>query len=215
MLRARSDEAKAMRLEVILDAAAHWFDAVGPDLTLDQIAITAGLTRTTLYGYAATREEVLILLTARELDAWFAAVDPPLRRCRTSMGVARTLADTLMEADRLAPLLALCGTSFERNISLDAATTWKLNLHGHLIKTGTLIDRATRSRDGSGARLLLHVYASVTGLHSIAHPPPIAAKAIAEAGLSALRIDHEAELRMAIAALASTLLQPAHRRTAP
>jgi AcrR family transcriptional regulator len=213
MLRARSDEAKAERLVAILDAAAQWFDAVGPDLTLDQVAATAGLTRTTLYGYAATREELLILLSTRELNTWFATVNPVLRRCRTSVGVARALADTLLDATRLAPLLALCGTVFERNISLEAATVWKQNLHDQLIETGTLIDRATRSRDGSGARLLLHTYASVTGLHSIANPPSVAAKAIAEAGLQGLRIDHETELRAAITIAASSFLQPAQRKS--
>jgi AcrR family transcriptional regulator len=215
MLRARSDEAKAKRLAVILDAAAEWFDAAGTDLTLDQVAVTAGLTRTTLYGYAATREELLILLTGRELDAWFAQVTPMLRRCRTSVGVARALTDTLLASPRLAPLLALCGTVFERNISADAAIGWKQSLHDHLVHTGSVIDLATRSRAGAGARLLLHVYASLTGLHSVAFPPPIAAKAIADAGLTGLVINHEAELRLAITALAATLLQPAQRKSAP
>lgn len=212
MLRARSDEAKAERLGAILDATAQWFDVAGPDLTLDQVAATAGLTRTTLYGYAATREEVLVLLTARELNIWFAVVTPMLRRCRTSIGVARSLTDTLLGTARLVPLLALCATMFERNISLDAAVLWKRGLHNHLIAAGSVIDVATRSRSGSGARLLLHVHASATGLHSIAFPPAVAAKAIADAGLAAMRIDTEAELRLAITSLAFAILQPAQRK---
>ncbi len=213
MKRARSDEAKAERLSVILDAAAHWFDAVGHDLTLDQVAVTAGLTRTTLYGYASTREEVLILLSARELDTWFGVVNPLLRRCRTAMGIARTLTDTLVACGRLAPLLALCGTVLERNISLDAATSWKQNLHDRLLETGAIIDSSTRSRDGSGVRLLLHTYASLTGLNGVASPPPIAAKAIADAALHGLRIDFETELRVAVAVFASSFLQPAQRKS--
>lgn len=215
MQRARSDEAKAERLSAILDATAEWFDRAGSDLTLDQVAATAGLTRTTLYGYAATREELLVLLTGRELNEWFDDVTPMLRRCRTSVGVARTLTDTLLAAPRLAPLLALCGTVFERNISGDAAIAWKQNLHDYLLQTGSVIDLATRSRTGAGARLLLHVYASVTGLHGVAFPPPVAAKAIADAGLTGLLISHDAELRLAITALTSTLLQPAQRRSGP
>lgn len=215
MQRARSDEAKAERLGAILDATAQWFDVAGPDLTLDQVAATAGLTRTTLYGYAATREEVLVMLTSRELDEWFDEVTPLLRRCRTSIGVARSLTDTLLATARLVPLLALCGTVLERNISLDAARRWKQNLHDHLLASGTVIDIATRSRAGSGARLLLHVHASATGLHGIAFPSPIAAKAIADAGLTGMLIDPGAELRLAITALASTILQPAQRKPAP
>lgn len=211
MQRARSPEAKAERVALILDATAEWFDAAGADLTLDQVAESAGLTRTTLYGYAATREELLVLLSERELTAWFADVEPALRRQRSATGIARTLTDTLLATARLAPLLALCGTVFERNISPAAALRWKQMLHDRLLAVGATIDVAAAAQPGSGARLLLHTYAAVTGLHAVAFPPTVAAKAIADGGLGALRIDYPTELRSAIHAAATTLLKP-HRK---
>lgn len=189
-------------------AAEQCFGSLGPELTLDQVAAATGLTRTTLYGYAATREELLVLLTERELDRWFNVVTPALRRAKTSTGVARAICAHIVDQPRLPPLLALCGSVFERNISLDAATRWKQHLHDQVLATGSVIDEATGSTQGSGARLLLHVHATVTGLYSVATPPPVAAKAIVDAGLGALQIDFATELRLAITALSSTILQP-------
>lgn len=206
MQRARSEEAKTIRRVAILDAAALWFDEVGTDLTLEQVANGAGLTRTTLYGYAATREELLLLLTTRELDGFFDALALGIRRRRSANGVARLVAEAVVERPRLAPLLASCSAVFERNISLDAAITWKQHLHDRLLTTGTDIDSVLGLGEGSGARFLLHVHATVTGLHGVAYPPEVAAKAITDAGLHALRVDFADELVVSLSALAGALL---------
>jgi AcrR family transcriptional regulator len=210
--RAKSAEAKAIRRAAILDATANWFDQVGAELTLDHVAQSAGLTRSTLYGYAATREELLLALTSREIAAWFEAVSSGLRRVRTTDGVARVVTTELLTRPRLPALLALCPTVFERNITDAAAAQWKLDLHEQVMSLGIAIDAITSARAGSGARFLLHAYAVVTGLHGIAFPPPIAAKAIADGALDLLRIDFETELTAAIAGAARAFLPASSRR---
>jgi AcrR family transcriptional regulator len=204
--RARSTEAKAIRRASILDATASVFRTRGPALTLDDVAASAGLTRATLYGYATTREELLVLLTERELVAWFTDVELKLRRATTTDQVAAALTTTLLAKELLAPLLALCGPVLEANVSVAVARRWKLLLHDELLRIGALIDNATRADAGSGARLLLHVHATYTGLHSLANPPEIAAKAIAELGLTALRISFADELTTSIRVLTTSLL---------
>jgi AcrR family transcriptional regulator len=204
--RARSAEHREQRLAAILDATASRFDLVGPDLTLGQIAEATGLTRTTLYGYASTREELLLLLTDRELTAWFARLKTGLASRRTVRSVTNLVVDELLAQPRLAPLLALCGVLIERNVSLDAAVIWKSRLQEQVTTAGGEIDRICGSSAGSGARFLLHVYASLTGLYSLAFPTEIALKAIEQSGSSILLIDFETELRMAITSLAHALL---------
>ncbi len=206
MQRARSAEAKTIRRAAILDATARCFDAVGTDLTLDQVAAAAGLTRSTLYGYAATREELLLLLTTREVDGFFDDLALGMRRRRSSAGVARLVADAVIARPRLAPLLASCSVVFERNISLEAAIRWKQHLHDQVLVIGAQIDSALGLGEGSGARFLLLAHAAVTGLHGVAFPPEVAAKAITEAGLDALHIDFADELIVSLTALAGALL---------
>jgi AcrR family transcriptional regulator len=206
MQRARSEAARAQRLSAIVDAAAVCFDSVGPDVTLDQIASSSGLTRTTLYGYGATKEEILLLLAGREAANWFGDVTPRLRRARSVAAVARLLSDTLVANPRFVALVSACGPILERNVSLEAATAWKRQLQGQLLAAGEAIDSALMVAPGSGARLLLHVYAVASGLHGVATPPPVAAKAIALAGLEALQVDFAGELRIGTLALAQALL---------
>ncbi len=206
MQRARSPANRAQRLTDILHATALLFDQIGPDLTLDQVAGAVGLTRSTLYGYASTKEELLLLLVDAELTDWFVGITPAVRRCRTAAGVARVTVEQVVARPRLAPLLAQCSIVFERNVSLDAAKKWKVRVHDQLLEAGRVIDTTLQTRPGTGARFLLHVHASVVGLHSLASPPPIAAKAIAETALTALLVDFERELHVAIRSLAETLI---------
>jgi AcrR family transcriptional regulator len=207
MQRARSREHRNERLTAILDATGSLFDVIGPDLTLANIADATHLTRTTLYGYAATREELLLLLTERELSGWFERVSAQLARVRSVNGVVNVTVDELIATPRLAPLLALCGVLVERNVSLDAAVAWKSHLQQQVLGVGSQIDGVSSSTGGSGARFLLHVYASMTGLHSLAFPTETAAKAIAASGADVLVVNFERELRQAVAALAHSLLR--------
>jgi AcrR family transcriptional regulator len=207
MQRARSAEHRQERLTAILDATASLFDALGPDLTMAHIADATNLTRTTLYGYAATREELLLMLTDRELSAWFDRVSSKLDRVRSVNGVVKVISDELLGTARLAPLLALCSVLTERNVSLDAALRWKVRLQKQVLDVGRQIEAICTSPPGSGARFLLHVHASMTGLHSLAYPTETAAKAIAQSGSRVLVIDFARELPHAVAALAHSLFR--------
>jgi AcrR family transcriptional regulator len=205
--RARSEQNRTERYEAILDATAHHFDLIGPELTLAHVANTSGLTRTTLYGYATSREELLLALTDRELTDWFSRVTHSLLSVRSVNGTTRVVISEILSQPRLAPLLALCNVMVERNVSYAAAVTWKTKLQRQILELGAVIDQVSKAPSGAGARFLLHVHASLTGLHSLAFPSPIASKAISDEGLSALDVDLATELRIAIPALAIAILQ--------
>jgi DNA-binding transcriptional regulator YbjK len=57
--RARATEDKAIRREQLLAAAALLFDARGPrEITIAEVARSAGLAKGTVYLYFATKEEL-------------------------------------------------------------------------------------------------------------------------------------------------------------
>ena len=95
----------------------------------------------------------------------------------------------------------------ERNVSYEAAFTWKTKLQQQILDVGSSIENACGAREGSGARFLLHVHATLTGLHSLAFPSPVARKAIADGGLSVLNVELSTELRISVAALAQAILK--------
>jgi AcrR family transcriptional regulator len=206
MQRARSDAAKAQRFSEILTAAADLFDEMGPELSLQQVAGRCGMARTSLYGYAQTKEELLLLLAAAELRTFFNHLNTSLAEGeRPSVAVATAVA----ALPRLAPLTTMISTVIESNVSFEAALAWKQQLHTSVVATGQVMDLQADAAPGSGARFLLHAYAVVTGLHLVANPAPIAAKAIEAGGFAELRLEFRGELLIALTALEQQLL-PKH-----
>ena len=69
--RARKPEEREIRREAILTAAAELFDAEGPQgAGLNAIAARAGFTKSNVYRYFESREEVLLSLFLAELDGF-------------------------------------------------------------------------------------------------------------------------------------------------
>ena len=73
-IRARSPEQKEQRLDEIKGAVRRQF-AERPyhEITLTTIAEELGWSRANLYKYVTTKEEIFLLLTADECDAYFEA----------------------------------------------------------------------------------------------------------------------------------------------
>ena len=74
--RARKPEEQQLRREAILRAAAELFDAEGPQgAGLNAIAARAGFTKSNVYRYFESREEVLLSLFLAELEGFVAAFE--------------------------------------------------------------------------------------------------------------------------------------------
>ncbi len=127
--RARSAEAKQQREQAILDAARRLAVRRGTrEVTLTGIAEEVGMHKSALLRYFETREEIFLRLTAAGWQDWSSEVR---RRLDALAGpeprmVAETLAATLVARPLFCDLLAQAPLNLERNVSLDAARTFKL-----------------------------------------------------------------------------------------
>lgn len=145
--RARTDEQRAQRIESILSAAAELFESTAYEaVTLQAIATRAGFTRSNLYRYFQTREEIFLELYRGDLDAWLSALEsalaglsvagfndsPPAAdgdRCTAGASVgssptasaidafAELWTNVLLEQERMLRLSALLTISLEKNSS--------------------------------------------------------------------------------------------------
>src|SRR5262245_14062240 len=78
-VRARKPEERELRRETILAAAAELFDDEGPQgAGLNAIASKAGFTKSNVYRYFESREEVLLSLLLRELEAFVPRIEARL-----------------------------------------------------------------------------------------------------------------------------------------
>lgn len=88
------------RREEIVDACAHLYETMSfKDITIREIGKVTSCTRTSIYNYFQTREEIFLALLQREYASWseqLAAIargSGPLTRDQLADAIARTLED--------------------------------------------------------------------------------------------------------------------------
>jgi AcrR family transcriptional regulator len=119
-LRARKPEEQQLRRETLLAAAAELFDAEGPQgAGLNAIAAKAGFTKSNVYRYFESREEVLLGLFDAELDAF--AADFEAAMAATPIGdipaIAGATAQRFITRPRFASLISILAGVLEQNVS--------------------------------------------------------------------------------------------------
>jgi AcrR family transcriptional regulator len=142
-IRARTPEAKAKRRAAILAAAAELLAAGGLEhTTLSAIATTAGITKSNIYRYFESREEILMRLLTSDLRTASAALSQALSSPRPLPEVAATLADGLAANPRLCLLISITASTLEHNISTDTLREIKRDMVVSLENTAAALHTA-------------------------------------------------------------------------
>ena len=117
--RARKPEEQQVRREAILAAAAELFDAEGPQgAGLNAIAAKAGFTKSNLYRYFESREDVLLSLFLDEIEKFVVEIEERLGALDGGIKkIARVSAQTFEEHPRLGALISILTTVLEQNVS--------------------------------------------------------------------------------------------------
>ena len=119
--RARKPEEQQLRRDAILAAAVALFDTEGPKgAGLNAIAAKAGFTKSNVYRYFESREEVLLSLFLAELEAFVIAFETAAKSC--TEGDIDALADlsarAFIERPRLATMISMIASVLEQNVSV-------------------------------------------------------------------------------------------------
>lgn len=196
-IRARSPEQKEQRLDEIKGAVARQF-AERPyhEITLTTIADELGWSRANLYKYVSTKEEVFLLLTGDEMDAYFSALLTALPEgCGlapdTVAEVWAGIANAHQEYFRLGDLLS---TIVETNVTVERLMCFK---RAYYDRVAEMRDRLPRILDIAPERvepLLLAVYYHATGLVSGCWSNPLIAEALERLGIERAEKDFRSEM---------------------
>jgi AcrR family transcriptional regulator len=119
--RARKPEEQQLRREAILTAAAELFDTEGPQgAGLNAIAAKAGFTKSNVYRYFESREEVLMSLFLGELESF--VTDFEATAAKGAIGDVAALAEasteTFLRHPRFCALVAILTSVLEQNVSV-------------------------------------------------------------------------------------------------
>ncbi|HSM72843.1 MAG TPA: TetR family transcriptional regulator [Anaerolineales bacterium] len=126
-IRARSDEQIKQRLNEIVDATARLYEENRfEDITFAMIAKEANFTRSNLYRYFQTKEDIFLELMKHDIEAWrkdslekFADGNPSFH------DVAEISVELILKHKRMIKLLTILFTLLEPNASLEVLTAFK------------------------------------------------------------------------------------------
>ena len=130
-VRARSDEQIEQRIKEILEATARLYEEHRfEEITFAMIAKEANFTRSNLYRYFETKEDIFLELIKRDIETWRQDV---LENFTPENKSSRELADAWVELvlkkRRMIKLFTILFTLLERNASLEALTAFKRKIN--------------------------------------------------------------------------------------
>ena len=197
-IRARSPEQKEQRLDEIKGAVRRQF-AERPyhEITLTTIAEELGWSRANLYKYVTTKEEIFLLLTSDECDAYFEALLAALPEGR-ELSPAETadawakVADAHQEYFRLGDLLT---TIVETNVTVERLMDFKRGYYAHVDEMREHLPQVIGIEPEHVEPLLLAVYYHATGLVSSCWSNPLIAEALRRLEIERPETDFRAEMR--------------------
>ncbi|HIP23520.1 MAG TPA: TetR/AcrR family transcriptional regulator [Rhodobacteraceae bacterium] len=180
-IRARTPEAKAKRRAAILAATRALLAQGGLEqTTLSAIATEAGITKSNIYRYFESREEILMRVLTEDLRQTSVALAQALTKPKPLPEVAAMLAGGLAANPRLCLLISVTASTLEHNISTDTLRKIKHELIASLETTAQALHIAIPSFSQEQTEAAVQIFWTLTiGLWPHSTPGP-ALKALYE-----------------------------------
>lgn len=197
-IRARSDEQKVQRMQEIKDATDSMFSREPYHrITLSSIADAMGCSRTHIYKYATTKEEIFLELAADKRRAYFDALVAALPPgCGYPREVFAEVWAGILNAHR--DFLRYCDilmTIIETNVSVERLARFKKQYYEDLERVLDAIQGQLGSDRDSARRLYYTVYFQAVGLGAYCGENPLVAQALEMIGKSPDKPDFRESMR--------------------
>lgn len=130
-----SDELTQARKDEIVNACAELYETMGfRDITIRDIGAKTSFTRTSIYNYFQTKEEIFLALLQREHETWIADLEEIIQGNESLSvdGFADTLAHTLEKRVCMLKLMSMNLYDMEGNSRLENLAVFKQSYAGTL-----------------------------------------------------------------------------------
>jgi AcrR family transcriptional regulator len=166
--RAIQAEDKQERRDAILDAAERMLLRC-PDRVANvaEVAEEAALGKGTVYLYFPSKEELLLALHERNVEAFFADVMALVARPKPNVfdGMLALTKRHMVDQPLFLPLASRCFALMAHHVPIDAAEAFRARMSERVMQAGAGIERHfPMLRPGEGARLLQYSFAMIVGL---------------------------------------------------
>ncbi|MEM9048828.1 MAG: TetR family transcriptional regulator [Pseudomonadota bacterium] len=205
-LRARSPDQKAQRRGDILAAACRLLDSHGAEgTTLAAIAAEAGVVKSAIYRYFASREAILMEILIADLNAAITDFEMQVARHGRSQphgpdALAGLITDSFADRPRMCLLISILASVLENNLSEDAVAGYKTALYAESGRATAVLHAALPGLGPSaGDRAVLHMHVLVAGLWPFANPSPTVSTVMTRPEFAGLSKEFRPTLRDGIA----------------
>ena len=134
---AGSIERTNARKEEIINACEKLYQTMSfKDITLKEIGKKTSFSRTSIYNYFQTKEEIFLALLKREYDAWIRELCEAMEseETMTDDGIADVLARTLDNHRQLLKIMSMNHYDLEENSRMELLVEFKVS-YGNAMKT--------------------------------------------------------------------------------
>lgn len=129
-----SEQLTQFRKQEIVDACAKLYTTKNfKDITLKDIGDVTSFTRTSIYNYFQTKEEIFLELLKQEYDAWSQELfDIQNQKLENTVDFCKAVANSLVKRERLLKLLSMNHYDLEANSRIENLIEFKKS-YGHSI----------------------------------------------------------------------------------
>lgn len=134
---AGSVEKTNARKEEIINACEKLYQTTSfKDITLKDISRETTFSRTSIYNYFQTKEEIFLALLKREYDGWISQLQEAIKthKSMSNNEMAELLAQTLKEHQQLLKIMSMNHYDLEENSRMELLTEFKVS-YGNALRT--------------------------------------------------------------------------------
>ena len=185
-IRARSPEQKQERMEAIMAAADALFQQHPyHQITMGTIAEQLGWSRSNLYKYAATQEEIFLALHASKNRAWLEALAASLANAPLpDADFARIWADTTAKHAGFLRYQEILISIIESNVTLERLTDFKRDFAEMLAPVVEILGRQCGIDQKAAVSLYLRLLFEAPGMYNHFHCAELTREAMRTAGMA-------------------------------
>lgn len=203
--RARSEEQKQQRISEIVSATAWLYKKQSFEaISFALIAKEAGFTRSNLYKYFSSKEEIFLAFLMQDMRLWCADL---LNTCRRSKiksinKFASVWVKTLVKQKRFLDLLSLLPTFLEKNVTEQNLVDFKRSAVNELTVLSELLCEVFPALSPQKAGEFMELqFASVIGLYQITNLSEVQRKVLEYPEFKHMKIDFNSYLQKSVECL--------------
>ena len=207
--RARTKDQIENRQDEILNAALELFDEMEYEaITLRMISDRTSLSRTTMYTYYKTKEEIFLDVIKREYLHWIDKLDTAFdsQESFNRQEYCKIITNTLYDNANLMRLFSIQQTIIEKNSSLEQLTSFKQETIGLFSTLEKGIRKTFSNASAESINLFeVHLMVYVLGYYPNTHPLQKQIQSMANAGMELPLLDAKGILYDGVYLLTSNL----------